>query len=137
VLADARLAARGAPSAVYEFEGANSPGRGEPPGLASARTPRIHRNPVVLAQEWQEMLASEACTTRAALARRLDVTRARVTQVLGVLQLDPRAVVWVASLGDPLTKPIVTERGLRALARLPGPRQLDALRRMLDKAALF
>ena len=65
--------------------------------------------------------------SRAGLARRLGVSRTRVTQVLGLLELAPEAVDAVAGLGDPLPGPIVTERMLRRLRTLPSAGQLHAL----------
>jgi len=68
------------------------------------------------------------CASRADLARALRVTCARVSQVLGLLDLAPGVVEAVASLGDPLAARIVTQRSLRGLLKLPVDRQLDALR---------
>jgi hypothetical protein len=81
------------------------------------------------------MLTSGEYDSRAALARKVGVTRARVTQVLGLLLLDPRAVACVVALGDPLAGPVVTERRLRALAGRAPDEQLAAVRRMVNKAA--
>ena len=44
------------------------------------RKPR--RNPICLAREWQQLLDSGVAASRADLARKLGVSRARVTQVL-------------------------------------------------------
>lgn len=54
------------------------------------------------------MLSAGECASRADLARKLGMTRARVTQVLGPLDLAPEVVEALAALGDPLPKPIVT-----------------------------
>lgn|GEM_PF-5469834 len=61
------------------------------------------------------------------LARRLEGTRARVTQVLGLLDLAPQVVHAIAALGDPLPRPIVSERMLRPLLTLPAGAQQRAL----------
>ncbi len=45
------------------------------------------------------------------------VSRARVTQVLGLLELAPEIKVTIAPLGDSLPRPIVTERMLRGLVK--------------------
>ncbi len=63
------------------------------------------------------------CASRADLARQLGVTRARVTQMLGLLDLTPEVLEAMAALGDPLPKPIVTGRGLRSLLSLPATEQ--------------
>jgi hypothetical protein len=88
---------------------------------------RQYRNPISLAQEWQSMLGAGECPSRADLARKLGVTRARVTQVLGLLELAPDVVTSVLALGDPLPQPIVTERMLRPLLKLPAEVQRHVL----------
>jgi hypothetical protein len=80
-----------------------------------------------MAQEWQRMLSAGECASRADLARTLGVTRARVTQVLDLLGLAPDVVKSVAALGDPLPQPIVTERMLRPLLKLPANVQSHVL----------
>ncbi len=78
------------------------------------------------------MLAEGAYVSRAELARKLRVSRARVTQVLGLLDLVPEVLEAVVGLGDPLPRPIVTERMLRRLLKLSGEEQ----RRVLQDASL-
>ncbi len=58
-------------------------------------------------------------STGANLARQLGVSRARISQVLRLLDLAPEAVQTIAALGDPLRSPIMTERSLRSLVDLP------------------
>jgi hypothetical protein len=87
-----------------------------------------------VAQEWQSMLGTGECASRADLARRLGVTRARVTQVLGLLELTPEVVEALAALGDPLSRPIVTERGLRSSLNLPASEQKHILQAIVCKA---
>lgn len=95
----------------HHLEGSEPPEFFEQP-LAPAPSSGCYRNPVALAQEWQSMLADGECASRAELARKLWVSRSRVTQVLGLLDLAPQVVAALAALGDPLPKPMVTERGL-------------------------
>jgi len=94
---------------------------GRKPG--KSRPKRPYRNPVFLAREWEKMLRSGKYVSQSALARKLGVSRVRVTQVLNLLRLTPEALEKVAGLGDPLTSPIVTERKLRPLIALPGAKQ--------------
>jgi DNA-binding transcriptional regulator LsrR (DeoR family) len=47
------------------------------------------------------------------LARKLGVSRARVTQILSLLKLDSLIVKELEKLGDPLEAKIITERLLR------------------------
>lgn len=125
------MAARGASRFAYQFEGAPPPGCFEPP-TGPALSSKQYRNPIALAREWQGMLATGECASRAELARRLGVSRPRVTQVLGLLDLAPDVLEALAALGDPLPRPIVTEHGLRSVLRWPPEEQRHVLRGMVE-----
>jgi len=125
--------ARGASRLAHHFEGAEPPGCFDPPS-APADPAKQYRNPIAVAQELQRLLSAGECVSRADLARQLGVTRARVTQVLGLLELTPEVVEALAALGDPLSKPIVTERSLRSLLNLPASKQKDLLQAIACKA---
>jgi hypothetical protein len=88
---------------------------------------KVYRNPIAVAREWQDALNRRTYSSRADLARELGVTRARITQILGLLDPAPEVVRTIAELGDPLPGPIVAERMLRPLLRLPVDRQMDGL----------
>lgn len=80
-----------------------------------------------LAVEWQRALKREG-VNQADLARRHGVSRARVTQVLALLNLHPRILVKIrtrAAAGERLT-----ERMFRPLLKLPPAAQLAAARRL-------
>jgi hypothetical protein len=126
ILAGARLAARGASRLAYHFEGAAPQEPFEAPE-ALARAPRQYRNPIALARAWHGMLRAGQRASQADLARPLGVTRARVTQVLGLLDLAPEVVEAVTGLGDPLSISVVTERSLRPLLKLPAEEEGRAL----------
>ena len=70
------------------------------------------------------MLRSGKYSSQTALARKLGVSRVRVTQVLNLLRLAPEVLEKIAGLGDPLTSPIVTERNLRPIIKLQPKKQL-------------
>src|SRR5262245_16269641 len=74
---------------------------------------RRYRNPLILAHEWQRALENGDCSSPAVLARKLGISRARVTQVLHLLSLAPEVQRQLMALGDPLSSPLVTERKLR------------------------
>ena len=114
------------PRLAYHFEGTEPPTFFEPP-TAPDQPSRRYRNPIVVAQEWQRRLDNGECASRADLAHKLGVNRARVTQVLGLLDLAPEVCIAVAGLGDPLSDPVVTERSLRPLLKLPAEEQERAL----------
>ncbi|MCL4466968.1 MAG: hypothetical protein M1401_04230 [Chloroflexi bacterium] len=111
---------------AYHFEGSEPPAFFDPSG-ALDQPSRQYRNPIVLAQEWQRVLDNGECASRADLARKLGFSRARVTQVLGLLDLAPEVVEALAALGDPTSTPIVTERSLRRLLKLSAEEQGRAL----------
>jgi len=135
ILAGSMPAAYGASRLGYHFEGTEPPAFFEPP-RAPNRSSKPHRNPIVVAQEWQRTLDSGECASRADLARKLGVTRARVTQVLGLLELTPEAVEGLVALGDPLPKPIVTEHGLRSILKLPADEQKHVLRGIVESPVM-
>ena len=68
-----------------------------------------------LAREWQRSMVDRG-ESRADLARRLGISRARVTQVLQVLDLDPGALDLLEQQIGP---EMVPERALRNLRSLP------------------
>jgi hypothetical protein len=70
------------------------------------------------------MIDSGDVASRAELARRLGVSRARVTQMLQLLTLSASVIDAIVHLGDPLPEPIMTERQLRPLARLDQEQQI-------------
>ena len=76
-----------------------------------------------LALEWQARLDSGEAKNRAAIARQEGITRARVTQVLGLLGLAPEVQQHILDLPPKTTSRPVSERALRPLAQLPHPQQ--------------
>ncbi len=114
--------------------GYSFPGTQLPPFPATSSNPsrpaKRHRNPILLAREWQRRLIEEGLS-RADLAHELGVSRVRVTQVLHLLNLDAEVVDAVAELGDQLHESSVSERSLRPLLRLPVGEQRNLLQQML------
>lgn len=92
---------------------------------------RVRLNPVQLAREWCASM-DERGESRADLARRLGVSRARVTQVLQVLDLDPAALELIERIARPA---VVSERGLRALKNLPPEAQQEHAAQLFDPCA--
>ncbi|GAG12690.1 unnamed protein product [marine sediment metagenome] len=74
---------------------------------------RIYRNPIYLAREYKQMIESGKVRNQSELARKLGISRARVTQILRLLKLDSFLVQELEKLGDPLKSEIITERMLR------------------------
>ena len=65
--------------------------------------------------EWQALLESGEASSQAAIARREGISRARVTQVMGLLRLAPEIQERVLSLPDLVRRPAITERALRPM----------------------
>ena len=84
-----------------------------PPGRRSARVRKACRNPIALAREWQALLADGTVSSRAELARTLGISRARVTQVLDLLNLPARELDTIAAIGDPMPSRGLIEHSLR------------------------
>jgi hypothetical protein len=100
----------------------------------TAKPVRQQRNPVILAEEWQQRIVAGEVRSRADLARKLGVSRARVTQMLGLLSLTQDAKDKVRALGDPLMSRSVSEKALRRLASFAVDEQKDAVRLLLGNA---
>ncbi|MBA7521064.1 hypothetical protein ES705_13165 [subsurface metagenome] len=74
---------------------------------------RLYRNPICLAREYKRMIDSSQVKNQSELARKLGISRARVTQILNLLKLNPLVVLELEKLGDPLKSRIISERILR------------------------
>ena len=74
---------------------------------------RIYRNPICLAREYKQMIDNGQVKNQAELARKLGISRARVTHILNLLKLDSLSIQELEKLGDPLKSKIITERMLR------------------------
>lgn len=101
-----------------------------------AKRKRERRNPISLAEEWQQRMTEGRLGSRAELARALGVSRARVTQVLSLLELSPRTIEAVRSLGDPLVSPALGERYLRSLLSRSESNQFKAVQHRLRKSTI-
>ena len=84
------------------------------------RTPRVIEL-LRMAQEWQRQLEAGEVESQAAIARREGITRARVTQIMGLLRLAPEIQEHILSLPDTVHRPIFTEHALRPIAQLEYP----------------
>jgi len=73
----------------------------------------IYRNPIYLAREYKGMIDNSQAKNQSGLARKLGISRARVTQILRLLKLDSLIIQELEKLGDPLKLRIITERMLR------------------------
>lgn len=95
-----------------------------------------HRNPIYLAKEWRKALDNGEYDSLAAIARHFNITRARITQIMNLLELSPEAISLIASLGDQINGPMVAERKLRSLLGLSVKNQIQQIRKMISKNSL-
>jgi hypothetical protein len=96
--------------------------RGQP------KPPREPKTPLAVqllrkAIEWQGLIESGEVRNRAEIARREGITRARVTQVMGMLRLAPGIREEILALPETVGRPAITERALRPIAQVEDPRQ--------------
>jgi hypothetical protein len=74
---------------------------------------------------------------RAELARRHGITRARVTQLLNLLELDPAILDFVRRTAEEVPSRAVRERMLRPLLHVIGVSQLELARTALPGFSSF
>ena len=94
-----------------------------PPLRGNPKPPREPKTPRVVellrkAIEWQPLLASGEIANQADIARREGITRARVTQVMGMLRLAPEIHEHIQSMPETHRRPPVTERTLRPIGTI-------------------
>ena len=96
-------------------------GRGKPKPPRDPRTPRVVEL-LRKAIEWQALLESGEVPTQTEIARREGITRARVTQILGMLRLAPEIREDILAMPEMARRSLVTERVLRPIAQIPDHR---------------
>ena len=77
---------------------------------------KTFRNPIILTREMALMMEMEELS-RADLARKLGLSRARVTQMLNLLKLPDSLISEIEEMGDYWIRQLVTERSLRNLIK--------------------
>jgi hypothetical protein len=93
---------------------------------------RHYRNPIFLARERRQAFDDGRYASPSAFARHLKVSRARVTQIMNLLQLSPEATKMISSLVDALESPTVAERRLRSLLGMVAERQVKEIGTLLS-----
>ncbi|MDO8473392.1 MAG: hypothetical protein Q7T05_06190, partial [Dehalococcoidia bacterium] len=88
-----------------------------PPPRANPKSPREPKTPRVVellrkAMKWKTLLEPGRIARQAEIARREGITRARVTQVMGLMRLAPEIQEQIQSLTDIAGRSPVTERML-------------------------
>lgn len=78
------------------------------------------------------MIDKGEVASRAELAERLGVSRARISQMLQLLTLSPSVIDAIVQLGEPMSERLVSERSLRQLVRMDHRQQGQWLNRVLE-----
>ena len=108
-----------------------------PPRRAKSTSGRVSRTPRVVellrkAHEWHAQLKSGEVANQAAIAAREGITRARVTQVMGMLRLAPAIQEQLLRMPPTAQRSPVTERALRPILRIEEhPFQIREYERLL------
>jgi DNA-binding transcriptional MocR family regulator len=90
--------------------------------MKEPRTPRVVEL-LSKAIKWQGLLKSGQIPSQAEIARQAGLTRARVTQILSLLNLAPKIQEYILSMPKTARRPVVTERSLRPIALVENQRQ--------------
>ena len=93
----------------------------------------FHRNPIVIAKEWQDSIRNGDYLSRSDLARSKGVSRSRVSQVLRLLGLTPEVIAALKSLGDPLPLRLISEKKLSSLVDASPEEQKQEIKALLRK----
>ena len=107
------------------------------PSRGTHKPPKEHRTPRVVellrkAIEWQRLLDAGEIRNQSQIARRESITRARVTQVMGMLRLAPEIQERILSMPNGVGRPSLTERGLRPFGMIADQRdQIREFQRFL------
>lgn len=94
-----------------------------PPQLSKPKPKKTPKTPRVAellrkAMEWEKLLESGEGVTRSVIAKREGLSRARVTQIMGLLNLAPDIQEYILSMTETVQRPAMTERSLRHIMKL-------------------
>ena len=79
---------------------------------------KTYINPIYLAREYKRMIDNGQVKNQANLARKLGVSRARVTQILNLLILNKDIIRKIEQIGDLIDRKVISERELRKIIHL-------------------
>lgn len=97
------------------------------------KTPRIVEL-LRTAMDWQRQLDAGEVHSQAEIARREGITRARVTQVMGLLRLAPAIKEHLLALPGTTGRAAISERALRAVVRLERTKQRAVFRALIARS---
>jgi len=102
-------------------------------GLKPEKPPKIKANPILQALKFQEILSSKKAKSKNELAKKIGLSRVRITQIMNLLKLNPEIIQRFSSF-EPAAFNFLTERRLRPLTRIKDKNtQIAIFRKMLQK----
>ena len=100
-------------------------------GIKPEKPQKIKANPILQALEFQEILTNKEIKSKNELAKKIGLSRVRVTQIMNLLKLNPEIIQRIASF-EPATFNFLTERKLRPLTRIKDKNtQIAVFKKML------
>lgn len=98
---------------------------------------RTYECPILEAKRYERLLSDPFINSQADVARELGITRARVSQIMGLLKLPEEIQKVLLEFNDQRTIRFFSERRLRPLLMIPEPaKQVREFNRMLEEARL-
>jgi len=104
--------------------------RGRPGPAKEPKTPRVVEL-LRKALEWQALLESGEVRNQTEIAQREGITRARVTQVMGLPRLAPEIREHILAMPNTCHRQTITERALRPIAHLDSTEQRGAFQALI------
>ena len=86
-------------------------------GIKPEKLQKIKANPILQALEFQKILTNKEVRSKNELAKKIGLSRVRVTQIMNLLKLNPEIIQRIASF-EPAAFNFLTERKLRPLTRI-------------------
>lgn len=105
-------------------------GIGSPP----VKPPKAYGCPIHEARRYERLLSDPFINSQADVARELGITRARVSQIMGLLKLPDEILRALLGLTDHRAIRYFSERRLRPLLGIPEPlRQVEEFNKMIKQ----
>jgi len=99
-------------------------------GLKPEKPQKIKANPILQALEFQGILTNKEVKSKNELAKKIGLSRVRITQIMNLLKLNPEIIQRLSSF-EPTAFNFLTERRLRSLTQLSKEEQLKEFRKLL------
>ena len=86
-----------------------------------------------MANEWRAALDDGRYPSQSYIAKRYNVTRARVSQILALLRLTPPAQDLLKTAGDTVPARLINERKLRPIIDMMADEQREAVASLVQR----